>query len=111
MNRNKSEPNILQFIEENILTNDECSAQNVNYPEIIDSEICISSDNGKTACPGDSGSPLVVRDDKLGDILVGIASYVDIGEVCKGVNNGPVVFMRISYFMDWIEGTTGLNFK
>ncbi|CAG9811731.1 unnamed protein product [Chironomus riparius] len=111
MNRNKSEPNILQFIEEQILTNDECSAQNVNYPEIIESEICISSNNGKTACPGDSGSPLVVRDDKLGDILVGIASYVDIGEVCKGVNNGPVVFMRISYFMDWIEGTTGLNFK
>ncbi|XP_070495417.1 collagenase-like [Chironomus tepperi] len=111
MNRNKSEPNILQYIEEKILTNDECSAQNVNYPAIVDSEICISSNNGKTACPGDSGSPLVVRNDKLGDILVGIASYVDIGKVCNSENNGPVVFMRVSHFMDWIQETTGLKFS
>lgn len=51
-NRKKSEPNILQFIEEKILSNEECTSQNVNYPAIVDSEICISSRNGKTACPG-----------------------------------------------------------
>lgn len=59
---------------------------------------------------GDSGSPLVVKDGKLGDILVGITSYVDIGEVCNSDNNGPVVFMRISYFLDWIKDITGIKF-
>jgi len=58
---------------------------------------------------GDSGSPLVVRSGKLGDILVGVASYVDIGEVCNSENNGPVVFMRVSYFLDWIQDVTGLT--
>lgn len=60
-NKNKTEPNILQFIEEEILTNDECTAQNVNYPTIVDSEICISSNNGKTACPGENCDLILVN--------------------------------------------------
>ena len=52
----------------------------------------------------------MVRSDKVGDILVGIASYVDIGEVCNSENNGPVVFMRVSDFLDWIQDVTGLTF-
>jgi secreted trypsin-like serine protease len=92
------------------LTNDECTEQNKNYPPTTDSEICISSLNNTTACPGDSGSPLIVRNATVGDILVGITSYVDIGKVCKSDTNGPVVFMRVSHYMDWIEEKTGLQF-
>jgi len=52
LNQQKDEPNFLQYITEEILSNDECTAQNTNYPKILESEICISSKNGKTACPG-----------------------------------------------------------
>lgn len=95
------------------MTNEECSAQNKNpnrYPATIDSEICISTNYGKTACPGDSGSPLVVKNETVGEILVGITSYVDLDTTCKAETAGPVVFMRVSYFIDWIEEKTGLKF-
>jgi len=52
-----------------------------------------------------------VKNNTVGEILVGIASYVEIGDVCKSETNGPVVFMHVSYFMDWIEQKTGLKFS
>lgn len=59
---------------------------------------------------GDSGSPLVVHNESVGEILVGITSYVDLDTTCDPDTAGPVVFMRISYFMNWIEEKTGLKF-
>lgn len=53
--RKKNDPNILYYINEEILGNEECTKQNKNpdrYPAIIESEICISTSFGKTACPG-----------------------------------------------------------
>jgi secreted trypsin-like serine protease len=110
--RTRHDPNVLYFINEEILSNEECAIQNENpaYPPTKSSEICISTQNGKTACPGDSGSPLIVRNGTVGEILVGITSYVDLNTTCNAETAGPVVFMRVSYFMDWIEEKTGLKF-
>lgn len=52
---------------------------------------------------------MIVKNETVGEILIGIASYVDLNTTCKAETAGPVVFMRISYFVDWIEEQTGLK--
>lgn len=51
-----------------------------------------------------------MKNKTLGEILVGITSYVDLDTTCKAETAGPVVFMRVSYFVGWIEEQTGLKF-
>lgn len=51
-----------------------------------------------------------MRNDTVGEILIGVASYVDLDTTCKAETAGPVVFMRVSHFVEWIEEQTGLKF-
>lgn len=54
--RQLNDPNVLYYINEAVLSNEECTLQNKNptYPPIVESEICISTEYGKTACPGEN---------------------------------------------------------
>lgn len=54
--RQINDPNVLYYINEAVLSNEECTLQNKNpnYPPIVESEICISTEYGKTACPGEN---------------------------------------------------------
>lgn len=54
--RQINDPNVLYYIKEAVLSNEECTLQNKNptYPPIVESEICISTEYGKTACPGEN---------------------------------------------------------
>jgi secreted trypsin-like serine protease len=54
---------------------------------------------------GDSGGPLVIQEDD--------GRYTEIGIVSFGHSSGcemgfPVVFTRVTSFLDWIEKNTGI---
>ncbi|XP_035890646.1 trypsin-1-like [Anopheles stephensi] len=66
---------------------------------IEDSNICAGTIEGSSSvCSGDSGGPLVQTDDEI--VQVGIVSWGGIP--CGGYRN-PGVFVRVSYFIDWIN--------
>ncbi|XP_053680074.1 trypsin-1-like [Anopheles nili] len=68
---------------------------------IEDSNICAGTMEGSSSvCSGDSGGPLVQRDDDSSITQVGIVSWGGIP--CGGYRN-PGVFVRVSYFIDWIN--------
>mmetsp|Transcript_27241 Transcript_27241/g.40992 ORF Transcript_27241/g.40992 Transcript_27241/m.40992 type:complete len:763 (+) Transcript_27241:116-2404(+) len=70
---------------------------------ITDRMLCAYSDNGRDACKGDSGGPLIVEHPKYRnkDLAVGLVSW---GEECGNVNY-PGVYSRISNVHDWITDT------
>ncbi|MFO6425343.1 S1 family peptidase [Motilimonas sp. KMU-193] len=64
--------------------------------------ICAGGDEGKDACFGDSGGPLILRE-PAGDVQVGLVS-AGYGATCAeaGFEGG---YTSVSYFSDWIART------
>lgn len=60
---------------------------------------------GSTQCHGDSGGPLIVKENGL-DVLVGIVSHNRGFQKC-GANDREGVFTRIAAYRDWIQSYTG----
>ena len=54
------------------------------------------------ACYGDSGSPLVFRQNGQNDIQIGIVSWGV--PKCAGNENSPSIYARLSQFINWING-------
>lgn len=65
-------------------------------------QLC-AGDGGTDACQGDSGGPLVLRTVQ-GPVQVGVVSW---GLGCARPDN-PGVYARVSAYMGWIAGVTGL---
>ncbi|OXA46255.1 Serine proteinase stubble [Folsomia candida] len=67
--------------------------------------ICAGTTRTQSACDGDNGGPMMIRegDDLLRYTAVGIFSYG--GSICEGGYN--LVFTRITAFMDYISKITG----
>lgn len=69
---------------------------------IIESQVCAGDKSGDNAgsdgaCQGDSGGPLLsIQDGK--NRIVGVASF---GKGCE--TNTPIVFSRVSSYVEWIE--------
>ncbi|RWS16290.1 hypothetical protein B4U79_14600, partial [Dinothrombium tinctorium] len=66
------------------------------------SHICVidkTSENKKYLCRGDSGGPLIRREQNKSTII-GIASFSN----CRG--DYPAVFTRVSRYFDWIKNNT-----
>lgn len=63
-------------------------------PKLSERIIC-AGELGKGACNGDSGGPLVFN-----NVVVGIVSW---GVPPCGISGLPTIYMRTSYFMDFIE--------
>jgi hypothetical protein len=59
-----------------------------------------------TQCHGDSGGPLIWRDEAKRAVLVGVVSHNTEITVC-GRQSKPGVFTRIAAHKAWIEGYTG----
>mmetsp|Transcript_13414 Transcript_13414/g.31360 ORF Transcript_13414/g.31360 Transcript_13414/m.31360 type:complete len:420 (-) Transcript_13414:217-1476(-) len=94
--------NALHRVDVNYITNDSCNRD--HRGEIDDNMMC-AKDDGKDACYGDSGGPLLLtpnEGDYTQDSLVGIVSW---GRGCAN-ERFPGVYTRISEFYDWITGTT-----
>ncbi|XP_069989202.1 uncharacterized protein [Penaeus vannamei] len=96
-----SSPDILQEVELDIITINECQ-QKVSLPPDTNSVVCALT-LYKDTCQGDSGGPLVA---KLCDgtwAQIGIVSY---GFQCA-VPDNPGVYTRVSTFASWISDNTG----
>ncbi|KAL3805445.1 hypothetical protein ACHAW5_009451 [Stephanodiscus triporus] len=96
---------VLMRVDLGVISNEDCDNAELgddNYNgQIYDDMICTESDGGQDACYGDSGGPLIVRDDNGpdGDVVVGVVSW--------GIGCGimPGVFARVSSGYDWIQAT------
>ncbi|ROT71663.1 hypothetical protein C7M84_009999 [Penaeus vannamei] len=96
-----SSPDVLQEVELDIITIDECQ-QKASLPPDTNSVVCALT-LYKDTCQGDSGGPLVA---KLCDgtwAQIGIVSY---GFQCA-VPDNPGVYTRVSAFASWISDNTG----
>ncbi|KAL5292131.1 hypothetical protein ACFFRR_011130 [Megaselia abdita] len=70
---------------------------------VTDGVICTYTEYGtKSTCQGDSGGPLV---SKATGHLIGCTSFVSSTGCQSGAPDG---FTRITYYLDWIQQTTGL---
>lgn len=80
-----------------IISNFECS---FDVKKTYDEHICANPVSAIKVCPEDSGSPLVYIDDNRKPILIGVYSYGS----SECVWSKPAVFMRVTKFVDWING-------
>ncbi|MCF7977526.1 MAG: trypsin-like serine protease [Chromatiaceae bacterium] len=96
----------LQQVTLPLLTSERCR-QTVYGDLITENMLCAGFlEGGKDACQGDSGGPLMVADQAGGYRLAGIVSW---GTGCARPGY-PGVYTRVSRYVDWIEGQTGLDF-
>lgn len=96
----------LQEAEMEYVDNEACDAGHGYSGEVTDDMMCVGGGD-KDSCIGDSGGPLIKKGKNMKeDKLVGLVSW---GRGCaeEGV---PGVYVRISYFYDWIVETVCGNF-
>ncbi|XP_053353079.1 mast cell protease 1A-like [Clarias gariepinus] len=86
---------VLREVTLKIQNNTECKRLWQHYFD-IDNMICTASDGRKAFCQGDSGSPLI-----CGNKTQGLAAYTH-PKNCTDPRY-PEVYMKISYFIPWIE--------
>lgn len=77
------------------LADDECHKVIGVDPGDFGSLCAYSGKNGTGACFGDSGGPLIYKNE-----LIGITSWVFEGKCAQGY---PDAFTRLSEHVDWIE--------
>ncbi|XP_077284924.1 transmembrane protease serine 9-like [Arctopsyche grandis] len=75
----------------------QCISSLFNINPVTDSMICARGFNGGSACDGDDGGPLVVR-----NVQIGITSWRNMNAVC-GHPQYPGVYTRVSKFVNWIK--------
>lgn len=93
----------LQFGRIRLLADTDCNA-------LMNSRIALCGQGygaiNATQCKGDSGGPLIWRDEAERAVLVGVVSH-NTEEVACGRQSKPGVFTRISAHKAWIESFTG----
>ena len=96
---------IQQKLEMPVVTIAECkqaynqlSGQNPGEDIKIGDHICAGGEEGKDACKGDSGGPLMGRDGSGPYVLVGVVSG---GTTYCGIGI-PALFTRVSSYINWI---------
>lgn len=87
---------VLNYAESTILSNKQCRQY---FNILVDSEICMSGDDEKSACNGDSGGPLTVE-----GVQVGIVSY----GIMWCLPGYPSAFTRVTSYLDWIQNNTNI---
>jgi len=94
-----SQPNILQKVDVNTMTNAQCSASDTAYSasDITANMIC-ARDTGKDSCQGDSGGPMVTNEGSYYSII-GVVSW---GFGCAQAN-APGVYARVTSQLGWIS--------
>ncbi|XP_026316903.1 uncharacterized protein LOC113228002 isoform X3 [Hyposmocoma kahamanoa] len=99
--------NILKEVDVPVLAHGQCQQQlrqtrlGYNY-ELNPGFLCAGGEEGKDACKGDGGGPLVCERGGTWQ-LVGVVSW-GIGCGQAGV---PGVYVKVAHYLDWISQTTG----
>lgn len=91
-------PETLQRVNVNIFNQELCVERYRNVTQgltfVTNSSLCTHSLDGRGACAGDDGSPVVHQ----GDIVIGVTSWgYDCGDTFY-----PGINARVTYFSDWI---------
>ena len=101
---------VLHDVELSYLSPESCKAfndaQNTTLHFGLDDTFCLVSNEAKSNCYGDDGSPAIIKgtDDPADDILLG---FVFLGNTPEcGVANQTDVYQSIAAYKDWIEETT-----
>ncbi|XP_023014211.2 serine protease Hayan isoform X1 [Leptinotarsa decemlineata] len=79
--------------------NDTYVQRTIGLKTITSKQICAWGNAKQDACWGDSGGAMQVTDSSGTYSVVGVISY---GQSCAGQT--PSVFVRVSQYLDWIEG-------
>jgi len=97
------QPDVLQEVTVQTMSNAQCSASNTAYSasQITPQMIC-ASNPGKDSCQGDSGGPLVAAEPEGYYTLVGVVSW---GFGCAQAN-APGVYSRVTSVLPWITQNT-----
>ncbi|XP_058837317.1 brachyurin-like [Topomyia yanbarensis] len=92
---------VLRYVYNPILTNADCNAG--WWGDLVDGQkMCLSNASGRGPCVGDDGGPLTVQDAGQ-SLLVGFFSF---GAVLGCEANWPAVFVRVTFYLDWIQAHT-----
>ncbi|XP_058120815.1 brachyurin-like [Anopheles ziemanni] len=91
---------VVRYTTNPVMTNADCIAR-WNTALIQPQNVCMSGDNGRSACNGDSGGPLAVQDG--GSLQIGIVSFGSAAGCSIGM---PSVYARVSFFLGWIEANS-----
>ncbi|XP_072394641.1 phenoloxidase-activating factor 1-like [Diabrotica undecimpunctata] len=85
------------------LTNDECiTAFRILRLNLTDSQICAGGEDGKDACKGDSGGPLMRRS-KSNPLQWYQEGIVSFGNTECGTAGLPGVYTKVLSFLSWIH--------
>ena len=101
----KQEARIMRHTKLSLVENSKCQAQiratGKFSPKwlLSDSFVCAGGEEGKDACNGDHGAPLVCQAGSGRWYVVGLVNW---GEGC-GKPGVPTVYSRISYFRDFVD--------
>ncbi|XP_053955497.1 uncharacterized protein LOC128861402 isoform X1 [Anastrepha ludens] len=98
--------NILKEVDVPILSHHQCESQlrqtRLGYSyKLNPGFVCAGGEEGKDACKGDGGGPLVCERNGIWNV-VGVVSW---GIGC-GQANVPGVYVRVSHYLDWIRQIT-----
>ncbi|XP_062132254.1 brachyurin-like [Drosophila sulfurigaster albostrigata] len=96
-----SATNILQYISVPIMNNSGCKPW--FFGAVYETNICIKTTGGTSACNGDSGGPLVSAE--TGE-LIGATSF---GSPLGCEVGWPGVFTRVTSYLEWIEEISGVT--
>ncbi len=88
-----------------VVANEVCNEASAYEGDITNRMICAGElDGGKGVCSGDSGGPLLAKDEN-GEFRL-LAGVVSFGTIPCAFKNHPAVFTRITSFRDWILNKT-----
>uniref|UniRef100_A0A182Q4T8 Peptidase S1 domain-containing protein n=1 Tax=Anopheles farauti TaxID=69004 RepID=A0A182Q4T8_9DIPT len=96
---------VVMFTRNPVLSNAQCNSF-WSTALVQAQNICLDASGGRSPCNGDSGGPLTVQDN--GSLEVGIASFVSAQGCASGA---PSVWVRVSFFRDWIEQNSDFVFR
>ncbi|XP_055321697.1 uncharacterized protein LOC129577895 isoform X2 [Sitodiplosis mosellana] len=102
--------NILKEVDVPIIGHQQCEQQlrntRLGYTyQLNPGFICAGGEEGKDACKGDGGGPMVCERNGAWQ-LVGVVSWgIGCGQV-----NVPGVYVKVSHYLDWIQQTTQTRF-
>nr|QFZ95602.1 serine protease 3 [Lasioderma serricorne] len=100
------ESNVLLKVDVPVRTNDQCNEKYQTFRvQLRRGQLCAGGVTGKDSCRGDSGGPLMGKDNQKGDTPHWfVAGVVSFGPTPCGYENWPGVYTKVAEYVNWIVG-------